>query len=48
MKRGINEFPFLLQVVCLPIVWVIAILKILVVIPSWIVAKCNNIMNNIG
>jgi hypothetical protein len=48
MKNGLNKYPFLVQVICLPITWTIAILKVLVAIPVWIVAKCNGIMENIG
>jgi hypothetical protein len=45
--NGLNKYPFLVQVICLPITWLIAILKILVVIPIWITAKCNEVIKNI-
>jgi hypothetical protein len=47
MKEGLNKYPFIVQVICLPITWTIAILKILVAIPAWIIAKCNGIMEDI-
>lgn len=47
MKNGLNKYPFLVQVMCLPITWTIAILKILVAIPAWITAKCNGIIESI-
>jgi hypothetical protein len=47
MKEGLNRYPFIVQVICLPITWTIAILKILVAVPAWITAKCNGIMEDI-
>jgi hypothetical protein len=47
MNKGLNRTPFLIQVICIPISWIIAMLKILVAIPAWIIAKCNDIMENI-
>ena len=46
-KKGLNKYPFIVQVICLPITWIIAILKILIAIPTWVTAKCNGIMGNI-
>jgi hypothetical protein len=47
METGLNKHSFLVQVICLPILWVIMLLKILIAIPAWITAKCNEIMENI-
>lgn len=47
MKR-LNHYPFWIEVVCLPISYVIAILKILVVIPMLIIALCNKIYEKIN
>lgn len=48
MKKGLNKYPFYTQVICIPVVWIIAILKLLIAIPAWVTAKCNDIMNNIN
>jgi hypothetical protein len=47
MKNELNKYQFLVQVICLPIIWTVAILKILVAIPAWVTAKCNGIMESI-
>ena len=47
MKKGLNSYPFIVQVITLPFTWVIAILKVLVMIPVWVISKCNGIMENV-
>lgn len=46
MKKGFIESSFLVQIILIPIVWIIAILKILIAIPVLIIGKCNEIMEN--
>jgi hypothetical protein len=47
MEKGLNKYPFIVQVIAMPITWVIAILKVLIVIPIFVIAKCNAIMNSL-
>lgn len=47
MNKGLNNYSFIVQVICLPIVWIICILKILIAVPVWITMKCNEIMENV-
>jgi len=46
MKKKLNDYPFWVQVITLPIVWGYAILQILITVPIWIVAKCNDTKGN--
>jgi hypothetical protein len=46
MKQNLNSYPFLVQIVCIPIIWIIAVFKILITIPILIIGKCNSIINN--
>lgn len=45
--KQIKDTPFWAQVVCIPFIWILAILKLLVFIPTWIVAKCNMFFDNV-
>lgn len=47
MKKNLNNYPFITQVITLPLTWFIAILKILIMIPIWITAKCNAIIEDV-
>lgn len=45
--KGLNKHPFWAELVVLPLTYTVAILKLLVMIPTWIIAKCNDILNSI-
>lgn len=47
MKTGLNKYPLLVQVICLPFTWSIMILKLLITIPAYVTMKCNSILDNI-
>jgi hypothetical protein len=47
MKKNLNNYPFIVQLITLPLTWFIAILKILIMIPIWITAKCNTIIEDV-
>lgn len=47
MRTGLNKYPFIVQVICLPLIWTIAIFKVLIAIPIWITAKCNGVIERI-
>jgi len=47
MNKGLNSYPFAVQIIALPISWIVAILKVLIAIPVWITAKCNSLMESI-
>jgi hypothetical protein len=44
MKK-VNELSFLVQVACAPVMYVIAMLKIIIIIPVVIIGVCNYIIN---
>jgi len=48
MKKSLNNYPFIVHVLAIPFMYILAILKIVIVIPMFVVAKCNDIMNDIG
>jgi hypothetical protein len=47
-SKGLNVYPFWVQVICLPITYALAILKILVVIPAITISWVNDTLENIG
>jgi hypothetical protein len=44
----IKEYPFYIKVITLPGIYILMILKVLYIIPIWIIAKCNTIEDNLG
>jgi|AntRauMFilla1563_2_1112583.scaffolds.fasta_scaffold00263_1 hypothetical protein len=48
MPENIKDYPFILLILLLPFFWLIAILKILIMIPFYVVAKCNDILSEIN
>lgn len=40
-----NDFPFALQVLVLPIIWIVAIIKALITVPMLIISECNKILD---
>jgi len=47
MRKNLNDYPFIVQVITLPLTWFLAILKILIMIPIWVTAKCNTIIEDV-
>lgn len=47
MKTTLNDYPFFIQIITLPFTWIIAILKILIMIPIWVTGKCNRIIESV-
>ena len=44
---GLNKHTFIVQIIALPITWFLMVLKVLVTIPAYIVAKCNDVLDSI-
>jgi hypothetical protein len=47
IMKGLNKPRFLIQILLIPALWAIAVFKVLIIIPTLIVAKCNDIMEGI-
>lgn len=39
-----KQYPFIVYVIALPIIWVIAIIKALIAIPLWIIGNSNEVI----
>jgi hypothetical protein len=43
--RKLTDYPLWAQIAAIPIAWILMILKVLIVIPVYIVGRCNDIMS---
>jgi len=48
MNKKIIDYGFWVEIATMPIMYIIAILKILIFIPIWIIAKINGFMSTLG
>jgi len=45
MKKKLNDFPFWVQLIAIPIAWLIMVFKILLALPVYVIGKCNTVLN---
>jgi hypothetical protein len=44
MKK-LNDYPLWVQVICIPLIYVVMVLKVVILIPLLVISYCNNIIN---
>ena len=45
-KKKFNDYPFWVQFVAVPLMWVMMFIKILIMIPIYVIGRCNDLIDN--